>query len=121
MNDVIYRNISRLIQPAADTEPERIEPMTEWKWRQLDQIAVDYGIGPWIAEGLKARQGDFFLQMPPTLFQEFLLLQGPKDNERLERFLLEVERSRGLLHRLSRQSLQAYASDLIHTIKNIEE
>ncbi len=121
MKDVIFRNMERLLLLDGEQEHERIEPMTEWKWQQLYKIAVKYGIGPWIADGIKTYSDDFFLQMSPTLRQEFLLLQGPKDENRLSRYLLQIERSRGFIHHLSKQSLKAYASELVSNIKNIEE
>lgn len=121
MKDVIIRNMERLLQTDAEGEREPLEPMTEWKWRRLYKTVRDYHLGPWIAEGIKAYGDDFFLQLSPTLHQEFMDLQGEKDDERLDRFLLEMERSRGLLHRMSKRSLQTYASDLINTIKNVEE
>ena len=47
--------------------------------------------------------------------------QRPKDENRLSRYLLQIERSRGFIHHLSKQSLKAYASELVSNIKNIEE
>jgi hypothetical protein len=32
-----------------------------------------------------------------------------------------MERAKGTLHKLKPQSVKAYASDLLHTIRNIEE
>jgi hypothetical protein len=122
MKDVIIRNIERLLLlDADDNEQERIEPMSEWKWNKLYQIVSKYQLGPWIADGLKAYENDFFLQMSPTLRQMFLDLRGEKDEELLERFLLQVERSQGTLHHLTKRSLAAYANELIKNIKNIEE
>ncbi len=121
MKDVIIRNLERLLQLDADSEPEQIEPMTEWKWNKLYKIVSKYQLGPWVAEGLKKYQDDFFLQMSPTLLQQFMDLQGQKDEEHLNRFLLELERSQGLMHKLSSKSLKAYYNDLINNIKNIEE
>jgi len=121
MNGVIIRNIERLLLLDADSEREPIEPMTEWKWRKLYQTVRQYELGPWIAEGIKEYQDDFFLQMSPALLQQFMELQGPKDDVHLERYLLEMERAQGLLHKLSSRSLKAYYNDLINNIKNIEE
>ncbi len=121
MKDVIIRNLERLLLLDADSEPEQIEPMTEWKWRKLYQIVSKYQLGPWIIEGLQKYQNDFFLQMSPSLLQQFMDLQGPKDEVLLDRFLLELKRSQGLLNKLSGKSLKAYYTDLINNIKNIEE
>ncbi len=120
MKDVIIRNLERLLL-VNDSEREQIEPMTEWKWNRLYQIVKKYQLGPWVNEGLEAYSNDFFLQMSPTLRQQFQTLQGEKDDEHLNRFLLETERSQGLLHKLSSASLKAYYSDLVKNIKNIEE
>ena len=121
MKDVIIRNIERLLQLDADGEREQIEPMSEWKWNQLYKIVVRYGIGPWVADGLKAYQDDFFLQMPSSLHQKFMLLQGEKDPARLQRYLLQIDRSMGVFHRFTKRSLEAYAHELIKNIKNVEE
>ena len=61
MKDVIIRNIERLLLlDADDNELERIEPMSEWKWNKLYQIVSKYQLGPWIVDGLKAYENDFF-------------------------------------------------------------
>ena len=118
--NIIQRNIKRLVySDSSNREP--IEPMTAWKWNKLYQIVKEYGIGPWVAEGIQNFSDDFFLQLTPTLRQQFLNLQGEKNPELLKRYELHVERSKGLLHKLKRQSLQAYTHDFINTIKNIEE
>ena len=119
--DIIHRNIYRLIYLEDPSDREAIEPMSEWKWKRLFTIVRDYGLGPWIADGIKAYSDDFFLQLSPTLREQFLALGGEKDPARLERYELEMERAKGTLHKLKPQSLQAYARDLINTVKNIEE
>ena len=122
MVDIIYRNLLRLIDSDAVEEREPIEPMTEWKWRKLYQLSVDYGIGPWVAEGIRSYGDDFFLQPSPALRQQLLDLQGgEKDPECLRRFRLAVDRSTSLLRKFSRESVHTYAHDFIQTIKNIEE
>ena len=118
--NIIQRNIQRLVY-SENFHHERIEPMTAWKWNKLYRIVRQHGLGPWVAEGIKAYTGDFFLQLPPTLLQQFMDLQGEKNPEMLQRYELYVERSKGLLHKLQRQSLRAYTHDFVNTIKNIEE
>ncbi len=118
--NIIYRNIERLIY-SDSSQHEPIEPMTAWKWNRLYKIVLQYGIGPWVAEGIKAYQDDFFLQLSPTLRQQFLDLQGEKNEEQLKRYQLQIERSKGLFHKLKRQSIEAYTHDFVNTIKNIEE
>ena len=118
--DVILRNIERLVYSDA-SEREPIEPMTEWKWNKLYQIVRKYGIGPWIAEGIKVYENDFFLQLSPTLRQQLLDLAGEKDAECLAKYESQIRRSQGIIQKFSPQSLHAYASDLVKNIKNIEE
>ena len=50
-----------------------------------------------------------------------MALQGEKDKECLEKFLLQVDRAQGALHHLTMRSLSAYANELIKNIKDIEE
>ena len=126
MNNVIIRNILRLIGNDNvlidnNDSSSRIEPMSEWKWNKLYETAKEFGIGPWIAEGVQRMEGDFFLQPSSTLHQQLLDLKGDKDPEHLQRFLLQIDRSHGLLHHLKRDSLRAYVSDLINAVKNVEE
>lgn len=119
--NIIYRNMERLIACSSDSDRERIEPMSAWKWRKLYQIADKYGIVPWIAAGVRAYEGDFFMQIPEDVLTPLMSECGDKSEENLQTFQLQIERSKGLLHHFSSKSLRAYASDLIHTITNIEE
>lgn len=119
--DVIQRNLERLIYSDFAGEKEPIEPMTEWKWRKLYQTARENGIGSWVADGIRRYEEDFFLQMSPTLHQQFLDLPSDKDNERLSKYQLQVDRKASLLRRFSRKSLRTYANDIMQTIQNIEE
>ena len=119
--DIIHRNIERLIYLEEPDDREAIEPMSEWKWKQLYSIVCHYGLGPWVADGMTAYSDDFFLQPSPALRQQLLALSGEKDPARLERYALEMERAKGTFHKLKPRSLQAYARDLINTVKNIEE
>lgn len=121
MKDVIIRNMERLLDGSTNSDREPIEPMTEWKWNRLYQLSHKYGITAWLAEGIKAYEGDFFLQIPTELQQKLLDTKEEKNPENLAKFLLYVERSLGPLHHLTAKSLHAYASDFINTIKNIEE
>ena len=125
MENVIFRNILRLVGDNENINPDnsqtRIEPMSEWKWRKLYRTAQEYGIGPWIADGMQRMEGDFFLQPSSELRQQLLDMKGDKDPERLKRFLLQIDRSQGLMHKLKKESLQTYISDFISAVKNIEE
>jgi len=117
--DVITRNIERL----TDSEPaqEPLEPMSAWKWNKLYRLARQYGIGPWIADGIRRHEDDFYMNIPAGTRQQLLELKGEKDKELLERYHLETGRRLSAKYRYSKYSLQVYLSDFIHTIKNIEE
>ena len=120
MKDVIIRNMERLIA-CSGSDREQIEPMSAWKWRKLYQIASKYDIVPWIVEGIRAYEGDFFMQIPADMMEDLSNEKGKKSENNLENFWLHVERSKGLLHHFSSKSLHAYTKDFIHTITNIEE
>lgn len=121
MKDVIIRNMERLIACSSDNDRERIEPMTTWKWRKLYKIANHYDILPWISAGVHAYEGDFFMQIPEDVLTPLMNDCGEKREASLQKFQLQIERSEGLLHRLSLKSLRAYAKDFIQTVKNIQE
>ena len=84
--DIIHRNINRLIYLEDPSDREAIEPMSEWKWKRLFTIVRDYGLGPWIADGIKAYSDDFFLQLSPTLREQSLALSGEKKSYRPNNF-----------------------------------
>ena len=121
MKDVIIRNMERLIACSSYSDREQIEPMSAWKWRRLYQIASKYDIVPWIAEGVRTYEGDFFMQIPVDVMENLLSEKSKRNENNLEDFQLQVERSKGLLHHFSSKSLRAYTKDFIHTITNIEE
>lgn len=69
--EIIQRNFLRLLRTGAFGERETIEPMSEWKWQQLFQLSQIHGVTPWIADGIHLCEDDFFLQLSPTLRQQF--------------------------------------------------
>ena len=119
--NIIFRNLERLIYSDFEGEKESIEPMSEWKWRQLYQLARQYGVGAWVKEGLRCYADDFFLQLSPELQRLFQELPTEKDEECLTRLQPYIDRHSSRLARYSSRSLRAYASDLLGTIRNIEE
>jgi len=119
--DIIIRNLERLIYSDYEGEKERIEPMSEWKWKKLYKMAREYGVGAWVADGIKYYDDDFFLQMSPTLRQQFMDLPTDKNPENLDKFQLYIDRMGSPLSRLRPNSLRAYANELMKTIQNIEE
>ena len=119
--DIILRNLQRLVFSDQYFGQEFIEPMTEWKWNKLYELTVGYGVGPWVADGFRRYQDDFFLQTSETLRSQFLALDGPRSQEVLNRFRLHLHRSQSIRNRFTRESLQAYFNDFMTTIRNIEE
>ena len=119
--DIIHRNINRLVYLEAPDDREAIEPMSEWKWKKLYSIVRDFGLGPWIVDGMRAYSDDFFLQPSVALRDQFLALNGERNEELLRKFKLNIHRSQRVLNRFTRESLQAYFNDFMHTIRNIEE
>lgn len=69
--DIIQRNFLRLLRHGAFGQKEAVEPMSEWKWEKLYQISRIHGVTPWIADAILQRDDDFFLQLSPTLRQQF--------------------------------------------------
>ena len=119
--DIIYRNLQRLVFSDEFYGQENIEPMSEWKWRKLYELSIAYGIGPWVADGFRQYAGDFFLQPSNDLRHQFLALDGPRNQELLDKFRLLLLRSQSLRNRLTRESLHAYFNDFMTSIRNIEE
>ena len=80
--DIIQRNFMRLLRCGAFDRREPLEPMSGWKWNRLYQVSEIHGVTPWIADGISKCSDDFFLQISPTLRQQFLQDQ----TERIEEY-----------------------------------
>ena len=119
--DIIQRNFLRLLRCGAFGKTEPIEPMSHWKWNKLYELSIANGIGPWVADGFRRYSDDFFLQPSDSLREQFLALDGERNQELLDKFKLNLLRSQSVLNRFTRESLQAYFNDFMHTIRNIEE
>ena len=119
--DIILRNLQRLVFSNDYHGKETVEPMSEWKWNKLYELSIAYGIGPWVADGVRRYSDDFFLQPSDALRNQFLALDGERNQELLDKFKLHLLRSQHVLNRFTRESLQAYFNDFMHTIRNIEE
>ena len=119
--DIIFRNLQRLVFSDEFFGQESIEPMSEWKWNKLYELSIAYGIGPWVADGFRRYRDDFFLQPSSQLRDQFLALDGERNQELMDKFKLQLQRSQSLKNRFTRESLQAYFNDFMHTIRNIEE
>ncbi len=119
--DIILRNLQRLVFSDQFYGQEAIEPMSAWKWNQLYKFTIDFGVGPWVADGFRRYGDDFFLKTSDSLREQFLLLGGQRDEENLDKFRLHLLRSQNVLNRFTRESLRAYYNDFINSIRNIEE
>ena len=119
--DIIFRNLQRLVFSDEFYGQEAIEPMSEWKWNKLYELSNTYGLGPWVADGFRRYSDDFFLQPSDSLHSRFLSLDGPRNQELLDKFKLHLLRSQSILNRFTRESLEAYFKDFMTSIKNIEE
>lgn len=61
---VIQRNFLLLLRGGAfGMKDEPLEPMSEWKWDRLLQLALMHGVGAVVADGIKTYDNDFFLQL----------------------------------------------------------
>ena len=119
--DIIFRNLQRLVFHEEFFGQEAIEPMSDWKWNKLYELSIAYGIGPWVADGFRQYQDDFFMQLSDTLRYQFLALDGERNQELLKKFKLHLMRSQSVRNRLTKESLQAYFNDFVNSIRNIEE
>lgn len=119
--DIIFRNLQRLVFSDEFYGKEAIEPMSEWKWTRLYELSIAYGIGPWVADGARRYNDDFFFQPSDSLRVQFLALDGERNQELIEKFRLHLLRSQSIRNCFTRESLQAYFNDFMNSIRNIEE
>lgn len=61
--DVVARNFLRLLRTGVFTDTEPIEPMSEWKWNRLWQIALMHGVAGLVADGIRKRDREFLMNM----------------------------------------------------------
>lgn len=69
--EVIQRNFFRLLRCGAFGEKEPIEPMSTWKWKRIHQLSLMHGVGAIVADGIKACEDDFFMQLPDSLVRNW--------------------------------------------------
>lgn len=69
--NIIQRNFLRLLRAGAFSVKAPLEPMSGWKWQQLYKLSQQHGVTPWVADGITLLADDFFLQLSPTLRQQF--------------------------------------------------
>ena len=91
--NIIQRNFLRLLRCGVFNERETVEPMSEWKWQQLYKLSQIHGVTPWIADGIRRSEDDFFLQLSPTLRQQFYddttAREDPRERQQLTNPLLD--------------------------------
>lgn len=100
---IVERNFLRLLRMGAFASTERIEPMSEWKWQKLYSLSNRHGVTPWVADGIRRGESDFFMTMSPSLRQQFyddttdrieefssLQLTNPLLNRKLQKWGEEV-------------------------------
>lgn len=83
-----------------------MEPMSAWKWNRLYQVSQKHRVTPWIADGIRKCQGDFFLQLPATLLQQFM----DDNTERIEEYEHQ-ELTNPILNRRLQQIIQSTDPD----------
>jgi hypothetical protein len=125
--DIIQRNFMRLLRcgafASATATPDRIEPMSQWKWNKLYQVAQIHGVTPWIRDGINRSSDDFFLQLRPELRQQF-----DADKTETREQLGQQELSNPILnHKLQQLAEESGSEDptfnlllqLVHIARNI--
>ena len=61
---VTTRNLFRLLRSGAFGQTEAIEPLSVWKWGQLQKMAVSHGIAALVYDGLVNCSNQFFATIP---------------------------------------------------------
>lgn len=69
--DVVQRNFFRLLRSGTFGNTDSVEPMSEWKWRRLYQLALMHGVGALVWDGMAKHSGDFFLQLSSPLADQW--------------------------------------------------
>ena len=58
MSNIINRNFFRLLRNGAFNTPEKLEPMSAFKWQRLHQIAEMQDVEPFVAQGMRNLSND---------------------------------------------------------------
>ncbi len=69
--DTLQRNFFRLLRDGTFGDSESLEPISPWKWERLYQIAQMHGVGALVYDGLLHHKGDFFRQVPDSLWMKW--------------------------------------------------
>lgn len=107
---IVERNFLLLLRTGAFGGGGRLEPMSEWKWRRLYRLSQVHGVTPWVAEGLRRAEGDFFLTMSDGLRRKFLDERPERAGEetagrpeRVDEVLSDMQLTNPLLNRKLQQ------------------
>lgn len=65
--DIIERNFLRLLKSGTFGDNESCEPMSHWKWRRLYQMSLMHGVSALIADGIKSRATETFVNIPDDI------------------------------------------------------
>lgn len=69
--NIIERDFFRLLRAGAFGREEQIEPLSVWKWNRLYQLSEMHDVAPLTYKGLQLCQGQFFVQVPEQLLQQW--------------------------------------------------
>ena len=69
--NIIERNFYRLLRVGALHAEEQIEPLSVWKWNRLYQLSEMHDVAPIIYKGIEACRGQFFVQIPDALLEQW--------------------------------------------------
>lgn len=69
--DIISRNFFRLLRAGVFGTQEHIEPMSAWKWRQVNRLARVHQVEALVFDGAECCGSQFFMQLPDDLKQQW--------------------------------------------------
>lgn len=64
--DVVERNFMRLLRSGTFDDDTPIEPMSQWKWNRLHQMALMHGVTALVYDGIRSRNGEFLMNLTPA-------------------------------------------------------
>ena len=60
---VVERNFLRLLRSGTFGDDTPIEPMSQWKWERLYQMALMHGVAALVYDGIRSRKDEFFINL----------------------------------------------------------
>lgn len=93
---ITIRNLMRLLCAGVFKEELAVEPMSAWKWRQAYKLSLLHGVGNLCWQGIERLRGQFFLQLPDDLMQQWQQATPPRvsakpESKKLRRIGEELE------------------------------